>query len=227
MALHSYIFALSQHILPLPIVHTISCTGTLFVFIIDFLLNSVKINSKQAVGIVAGVIGALMATNGPVLTSLIDPSYKYETEYEHYISRDNLITTVFSILFLASMTIWAVGIVITKWATANTFQNNFVLGLGLTFAGALGYPYLETKASYLELGLSVLFTSIPMIIGQWMFIASLTMTKQTGVLNMFNFSTVIFAYLISVFRYHETPNFITNVGVLFVFFGVWKTVFNK
>jgi drug/metabolite transporter (DMT)-like permease len=66
-----------------------------------------------------------------------------------------------------------------------------------------------------------------MIIGQWLFIGALTMTKQTGVLNMFNFVNILFGYLISIFRYHESPNFITNIGIIFVFMGVWKTVFNK
>jgi drug/metabolite transporter (DMT)-like permease len=77
MVLHGFIFALSQHILPLPIVHTIGCTGTLFVFLFDFIINSIRINGKQAFGIIAGLIGALIATNGQVLTSLIDPSYEY------------------------------------------------------------------------------------------------------------------------------------------------------
>jgi uncharacterized membrane protein YqjE len=40
------------------------------------------------------------------------------------------------------MAMWAIGIVITKWAKCNTFQINFMLGLALTFAGTLVYPYL-------------------------------------------------------------------------------------
>jgi drug/metabolite transporter (DMT)-like permease len=73
MIIHGFCFALSQFILPLPIVHTIGCSGTLFVFIFDYILNSIKINSKQAIGIVIGLIGALMATNGQVLTIILDP----------------------------------------------------------------------------------------------------------------------------------------------------------
>ena len=51
MLVHSILFASSQYILPLPIVHTLGCTGTLFVFLIDYLLNNVKINLKQSVHI--------------------------------------------------------------------------------------------------------------------------------------------------------------------------------
>lgn len=43
--------------------------------------------------------------------------------------------------------IWAIGVVMTKWAIANTFQINFMLGLGLSFTGAIAYPYVENKAS--------------------------------------------------------------------------------
>jgi drug/metabolite transporter (DMT)-like permease len=66
-----------------------------------------------------------------------------------------------------------------------------------------------------------------MIIGQWFFISALTMTKQTGVLNMMTFWTIILSYFVSILRYHEMPNIFTSLGVVLVFLGVWKTVFNK
>ena len=73
MLIHSIVFASSQYILPLPIVHTLGCTGTLFVFLIDYLLNNVKINSKQSIGILLGFIGALIATNSRILAQIINP----------------------------------------------------------------------------------------------------------------------------------------------------------
>jgi drug/metabolite transporter (DMT)-like permease len=73
MLVHSILFASSQYILPLPIVHTLGCTGTLFVFLIDYLLNNVKINLKQSIGILLGFIGALIATNSRILTQIIYP----------------------------------------------------------------------------------------------------------------------------------------------------------
>jgi drug/metabolite transporter (DMT)-like permease len=75
MIFHGFFFAFSQYVLPLPIVHTIGCCGTLFVFLFDYLLNHVKTNMKQAIGIIIGLIGALTATNGKLITKLIDPSY--------------------------------------------------------------------------------------------------------------------------------------------------------
>lgn len=44
---------------------------------------------------------------------------------------------------------------------------------------------------------------------------------------MLNFTAIFIGYLISIFKYHEHPNIVTILGVLLVFFGVWKVVFNK
>jgi drug/metabolite transporter (DMT)-like permease len=73
MVVFSILFASSQYILPLPIIHTLNCSGTLFIFLIDYQLNKVKINSKQSIGIFIGFIGALIATNSKILTKIIDP----------------------------------------------------------------------------------------------------------------------------------------------------------
>lgn len=50
------------------------------------------------------------------------------------------------------------------------------------------------------------------------------MTKQTGVLNIMGFSMVFVSYIISIFRYHEKPNFFSFCGILMVIFGCGKTV---
>lgn len=227
MGVHSFAFALSQYILPLPIVHTISCSGTLFVFLIDFLMNHVRINVKQAVGIAIGFLGSLIAINGRILTKMIDPDYEYKTTFQNYITDNTLLMSLFSVLFLGAMALWAFGIVITKKASANTFQINYILGLSLLFCGACVYPFLQSHSTPLELFISVFTTGLPLVFGQWFFIASLTMTKNTGVLNMMNFLTIFIGFLISLIRYRERPNFITVVGIGLVFLGVWKTVFNK
>lgn len=86
VVLHGFGFGLSQFILPLPIVHTINCSGTLFIFVIDFLLNHVKINIKQSIGIAMGITGAIVATNGQIITKYFDPSYEVRTKFQNYIT---------------------------------------------------------------------------------------------------------------------------------------------
>jgi drug/metabolite transporter (DMT)-like permease len=77
LTLTTLFFAASQFLLPLEIVHTIGTSSTLFIFIIDYLLNSVRVNLKQGVGITIGIIGVILASHYRLITLWIDPSYKY------------------------------------------------------------------------------------------------------------------------------------------------------
>ncbi len=75
MGIHSFVFTISPLMLPLPVVHTIGCSGTLFVFLIDFVMFGIGINVKQAIGIVVGFMGSLIAVNGNILTKFMDEDY--------------------------------------------------------------------------------------------------------------------------------------------------------
>lgn len=63
-----------------------------------------------------------------------------------------------------------------------------------------------------------------MAIGQICFIGAIVMTKNTGVLTMFQFSSVIYGYLVSVLKYHEPINPICIVGGFLIIFGLGKIV---
>ena len=78
-AIHGLVMGFTQFVLPLPIIHTISCSGTLFVFLIDYLKNGVTINQKQSYGIIAGMLGVLLATNGSLIMKYFDSSYEETT----------------------------------------------------------------------------------------------------------------------------------------------------
>ena len=54
----------------------------------------------------------------------------------------------------------------------------------------------------MELFIGLFALGVPLIIGQWFYIGSLTMVKDTGILNMLNVSTIIVGYLISILKYH-------------------------
>lgn len=141
-AIHGFFYAFAQFIIPLPVVYTIGCSGTLFIFVIDYLLNDIKVNSKQVLGICIGIIGAILATNGRMITKFIDPSYQYNSKFQNYITDDPFIISIFSFIFLIVIILWGFGIVICKKAIANTFQVNYIIGLGLLFCGGLVYPFV-------------------------------------------------------------------------------------
>jgi drug/metabolite transporter (DMT)-like permease len=73
LSLTSLTMGVSQYILPLSIVHMIMSSSTLFVFVIDYLLNGVKVNLKQAIGISIGMVGVVLASNGKLISTMIDP----------------------------------------------------------------------------------------------------------------------------------------------------------
>lgn len=227
MSFHSVFFSLSQFMLPLPIVHTISCTGVLFIFIVDYLMFDNKVNCLQSMGILIGIVGSIVASNGRLLTKMIDSEYEYHTNFENYITDDPFVISIFSFVFLGVVMMWGFGVVTTKKAKANTFQINFIMGFCLLFSGALIYPFSDSRSTILVLFLTCILTAIPMVVSQWLFIGSLTMTKDTGTLNMMNFWSIFVGYLVSIFRYNEPPNLITTLGIFLVFGGVWITIFKK
>jgi drug/metabolite transporter (DMT)-like permease len=75
MSFHSLCTGFAQFVLPLPVCFTISCRGILFVLIIDYFVNGTSINKKQIIGIVIGILGVTLTSNGQLITTLIDPSY--------------------------------------------------------------------------------------------------------------------------------------------------------
>ena len=64
MVVDAIVFAIVQFYLPLPIVHGISATGIIFIFILDYLINNIRINKTQAIGISVGMIGIFFTIGG-------------------------------------------------------------------------------------------------------------------------------------------------------------------
>jgi len=64
ICIHSLTLALCGFYLPQPVIHTINCTGPIFVIIEDYFINHVKINSKQLKGIVFTFLGIVLTING-------------------------------------------------------------------------------------------------------------------------------------------------------------------
>ena len=67
--------------MPLSIVHTINGSGPIFVFIIDYSLNGVRVNGKQVVGLVVGIIGLVLTINGGMLMKWVDPAYSIHSDF--------------------------------------------------------------------------------------------------------------------------------------------------
>lgn len=227
MSCHSLCFSFAQFVLPMPIVHTLACTGIFFVFLLDYLMFGNTITCKQGLGIGLGIFGSLLVSNSTLLKRILDPSYTYHTEFENYLTSDPWMITGFSLAFLLIMIAWAFGIVITKKAEANTFQINFNLGFCFIVSGSIAYPFLKSHTSAYHLIIAFFVSGLPMLLAQTLVNGALTMVRNTGVLNLTNFFSVIVSYFVSFFRYDENTNVFGCFGAFLIFFGVWHTITNQ
>lgn len=73
---------------------------------------------------------------------------------------------------------------------------------------------------------SLLFTGIPLIFDQLFLISALKLSKCIGPISMISFNCILIAYVISIWRYRETPNMFVNVGVIVLAIGMYQTHFN-
>ena len=63
VVLHGLAMGTAQFYLPLPIVHTINFFAPIFIFIIDYFQNGVRINRTQFYCLMSGVLGILCTIN--------------------------------------------------------------------------------------------------------------------------------------------------------------------
>ena len=79
LTIYTATMTFSHFYLPIPIVHTISCSGIFFIFILDYFRNGIKINKQQAILIGISVCGTIITINGRLIMSKLDPSYQFQS----------------------------------------------------------------------------------------------------------------------------------------------------
>lgn len=52
------------------------------------------------------------------------------------------------------------------------------------------------------------------------------MAKDTGVIMMIYFTSIIVGYALSIFRYEEKTNMVMNLGVILLGLGMYQTLIN-
>ena len=140
MTAFGWVIALSQFYLPLPIVHTISGAGPIFIFIIDYYINRIKINKKQLIGIVIGVLGLVLTVNGRIIMTYFDPTFSIDSEFQNYRTENIILIFFVALVLVAINALWAYGIVLTKALVGiNPIQIVFHLGILMTMMSAVVY----------------------------------------------------------------------------------------
>jgi drug/metabolite transporter (DMT)-like permease len=132
-------------------------------------------------------------------------------------------------LLLASIVIWAYGQVITKrLKTLNFIHVNIHLGMSLTLASGILYPVFVKNPTSIGIMIEALiWCGIPSTFSSFCFIGAITISKQTGILTLFQFISVIIGYFVSIFRYNESLNILCIIGTIFLLIGLFKAVLNK
>ena len=79
MAVQGVIFIIVQFYLTQPVVQTLGCSGTLFVFILDYFINGITITKKQIYGGILSIVGVLLTVNGEIILKFLYPDYTTTT----------------------------------------------------------------------------------------------------------------------------------------------------
>lgn len=67
---------------------------------------------------------------------------------------------------------------------------------------------------------ALIFSGIPMTIGQLCYIGALVMSKNLGLITTLSFSSIIMGNLVSVLRYGEKINFVSTIGSICIIVGI-------
>lgn len=138
MIVHTYIVGFSQFVLPIPIVHTINVSGIIFTFVIDYILNGVKINKHQLIGIIIALVGLFLTVNNIYLYKMINPDFTYETDFQNYLTDDPKLKNLCAFALFIDNLLWGYAIVLTKKLKGiSTFQVNFIFGLANLWCSSL------------------------------------------------------------------------------------------
>jgi drug/metabolite transporter (DMT)-like permease len=76
VVVHGLAITAAQFYLPLPIVHTINFFAPIFIFIIDYFENGVRISKLQLYSLLFSILGLLCTINSNLVSQLIDSKFE-------------------------------------------------------------------------------------------------------------------------------------------------------
>jgi drug/metabolite transporter (DMT)-like permease len=114
MLINQICYTVMHYVVPLPVINILNISGSLCVFILDYLLYGIPIHRGQVPGIIAGCLGVAFAASGEFLTALWDPTYTPNSDFGHYIVTDLGMRCIFGCLYILASLVWAYGLVIQK-----------------------------------------------------------------------------------------------------------------
>lgn len=226
MVIHGLAITASQFYLPLPIVHTINFFAPIFIFVIDYLENGVRINRAQTMFLFFSILGLVLTINNELFDSILEVDHEIKSEFKNYIKLSPKEFALFSLLLTGIMFLWAYGLlrVRTYYKNNHTYVN-FHLGLLFTVVSGVMYPHqVKVKTDIWVLGQAVLMTGLPLALGQLASVAGLALNKKTGEIVILSGLPVFVGYLVSYFRYGEAIESFELVGSIMILIGLMGVI---
>jgi drug/metabolite transporter (DMT)-like permease len=84
MLVNQIAYTSMHYVVPVPVINILNISGSIFAFIVDYLMYGTPIHKEQIMGIVVGFLGVAVTVNGELILSMIDPGYTYHSKFEHY-----------------------------------------------------------------------------------------------------------------------------------------------
>ena len=229
IGLHQVVCTAMYFVLSFPLINSITITGPLFVFLIDYYVNGVTINRLQAIGIAVGFAGILVNINGDFLMTLIDPAFETTSSFEHYTVTDAGLKILFSFVAVLTNIVWGYAIVVQKKIShVPGIKNSYFLGIEfvVTSGTALSFGGIEPvpMSSFLA---ACLCSGLIMSACQIMFMSALNLSRNAGKLTMLILLYGVSSYCISFFKYGERVNPLCLLGLALMGYGLHKTIFSK
>lgn len=222
VVIHGLAITAAQFFLPLPIVHTINFFAPIFIFIIDYFENGVRINRAQFISLMVGVLGIITTLNDELVAKLMDPEYEMKTDFKNYISLDPTEFTLYGLALIGVMFLWAYGLLrVRMFYKNNHTHTNFHLGICFIISSAFLYPFSVTKKSDLTtLAWSVIYTGLPLTIAQLCVTAALAMNRKSVQIIILTGIPVFIGYLLSYYRYEEVIKPMEALGSCMILVGL-------
>ena len=156
---------------------------------------------KQILAMCVGSIGLLLTISGRITYHLMDPNYTFQSEFENYRTHDSFVILIFSLFFLAWMSIWAFSIIVTNKTNAEINQIIFIQSIVGFFIYSILYSNLDHKTNMSVFLLTTATTGISLTIANYLFTFGLSISENIGSTTMINQTSVLVSYIVSIFYY--------------------------
>ena len=218
------VYAWCQFYLPQPIAIAINSTSPIFVALFDKIFNDVSMTKSQVYWLIITFIGVLLVANGVQISAIFNSSKSQgSSKFEHYLSNDPTVVLCVSIILVIVIAIYSYGhLLIKKLRNSTCLEIMYFQNIVFLFGTAVLLPIgLQDqnyyKPDFYNILKLIVFTCIPLSIGQLAINQSLLMTKNYSLVAPFMLSSILSGLEYPVWRLNRPRSV---MGLITVSIGI-------